>query len=96
MEPDVLHLILCDEIQVDPNNSQRCNALGLITSIRSADASFPVVHPRLFALIVWIGGDGSGELVLRIVEGRSTSTIFRTRTRLVRFVVAQLGRSRGC
>lgn len=87
MGPDVLHLILCDEVQIDPNDYHRCNVLGLITSIRSADTpSFPVVRPQWFALVVWIGGHGSGELVLRIVEDRSTSTVFRTRPRQVRFV----------
>ncbi len=87
MEPDVLHVILCDEVQIDPNNYHRCNVLGLITSIRStATPAFPVARPQFFALVIWIGGHGTGELVLRIIEDRSTSTIFRTRPRQVRFV----------
>jgi hypothetical protein len=84
---DVLHLILCDRVETDPNNYHRCNIFGLITSIRSA-APFPVVHPQLLALIVWTGGQGTGELMLRIIEDRSANTVFRTRPRQVRFVGA--------
>ena len=71
---------------MDPDNYQRCNIFGLITSIRSgAVPPFPVVHPQLLALIVWTGGQGTGELRLRIIEDGSATTIFRTRPRQVRF-----------
>ncbi len=30
MEPDVLHVILCESVQTNPNNLHRCNVLGLI------------------------------------------------------------------
>jgi hypothetical protein len=87
MGPDVLHLILCNRVETGPNNLHRCNILGLITSIRSAAVPpFPVVQPQLLALIVWIGGQGVGELTLRIIEDRSASTVFRTRPRQVRFL----------
>jgi len=57
MEPDVLHLILCDEVQADPNNFHLCNVFGLMNSIRSAAAPpLPVVRPQLLALVIWTGG----------------------------------------
>jgi hypothetical protein len=84
---DVLHLILCDRVETDPNNYHRCNIFGLITSIRSAATPrFPVAHPQLLALVVWTGGQGTGELTLRIVEDGLASVVFRTRPRQVRFV----------
>ena len=87
MEPDVLYLILCTEVQTDPNNFHRYNVLGLITSIRSLTVPpFPVVQPQLLALVVWTGGQGQGELTLRIIEDHTGLTIFRTRPRQVRFV----------
>ncbi len=85
MTLDVLHLILCNDVRTDPNNYHRCNISGLITSIRSS-AGFPVVHPQFLALIVWTGGQGTGDLTLRVVEERSAKTVFRTQPRQVRFV----------
>jgi hypothetical protein len=87
MEPDVLHLILCDGVRTDPHNYHRLNVLGLVTSIRStAMPPFPVVHPLLVALVVWVGGQGTGDLALRIVEDSSGRIVFRTRPRQARFV----------
>src|SRR5438132_4635895 len=87
MTPDVLYLILCNDIQTDSKNYHRCNVLGLITSIRSAAAPpFPVEHPRMIALVVWTGGEGTGELALRIIEDRSGDTVYRTHPRQVQFV----------
>src|SRR5690242_5642432 len=87
MQPEVLYLILCNGVQTDPNNYHRYNVFGLVTSIRSVVAPpFPVVQPELLALVFWTGGQGTGDLELRIVEDRSGSTIFRTRPRQVRFI----------
>jgi Family of unknown function (DUF6941) len=82
---EVLHMILCDRVETDPDNYHRCNVFGLITSIQSA-AQFPVVHPQFVAFVVWTGGQGAGELMLRIIEDVSTKAIFRTRPRPIRFV----------
>jgi hypothetical protein len=87
MKPDVLNVILCDRVETDPNNYHRCNVFGLTASIRSAIAPpFPVVQLELIALVIWTGGHGAGELLLRIIEDRSASTVFRTLSRQVRFV----------
>src|SRR5262249_26486172 len=87
MEPDVLYLIVCNDVQTDPQNYQRLNILGLTSSIWSnARAPFPLLRPLLTVLVVWIGGSEPGELQLRIVEDRSGRAIFRTRPRQVRFV----------
>ena len=44
------------------------------------------MQPEVLALVVWTGGQGAGELVLRIVENHTSQTVFRTRPRQVRFV----------
>lgn len=44
------------------------------------------VRPEFVALVMWIGGQGAGELTLRIVEERLGLRIFRTAPRTVRFV----------
>jgi uncharacterized iron-regulated membrane protein len=40
----------------------------------------------MLALIVWTGGQGAGELLLRISEDRTANTVFQTRPRQARFV----------
>jgi hypothetical protein len=48
MHPDVLHLVLCDNVRSDPGDYYRLDILGLITSIRPVTpATFPVVQSRL-------------------------------------------------
>ncbi|MBM4073814.1 MAG: hypothetical protein FJ271_33590 [Planctomycetes bacterium] len=87
MNPDVLHLIICNDIQEDPKNYHRLNVLGLITSIRSAAVPpFPVRQPELLAFLVWTGGTGKGNLTLRIVAERTGDSVFTTNPREVRFV----------
>jgi hypothetical protein len=78
MKPETLYLILCDEVRTDPNNYHRINIFGLNTTVRStASPPFPVVHSLLCALLVLTGGQGSGELVLRIFHGQTGRVIFR-------------------
>lgn len=87
MEPEVRHLILCDEVRTDPNDFQRLNVFGLITAIRStARPRFPVVRPLLCALLILTGGQGGGELTLRILQDQTGRVVFRSTPRQVRFV----------
>ena len=87
MEPEVRHLILCDDVAVDPDNYQRLNVFGLITRIHSTvQPPFPVVRPLLCALVLLTGGKGGGELSLRILHDPTGAVIFRSAPRQVRFV----------
>jgi hypothetical protein len=87
MQPHVLYLILCDNAQSDPNNYHRINVFGLLTSIQSrAVPPFPVVRPLFCALVVMTGGQGTGELLVRVSRDQTGDIIFNTRPRQVRFV----------
>ena len=87
MEPEVRYLLPCDEVRTDPDNYQRIDVLGLITTIRStADPPFPVVRPLLCALVILTAGQGNGELVLRVFHDATGRVIFRSSPRQVRFV----------
>lgn len=87
MEPEVRYLLPCDDVRTDPDNYQRIDVLGLITAIRStANPSFPIVRPLLCALVILTGGQGNGELVLRIFHDQSGRLVFRSSPRKVRFV----------
>jgi hypothetical protein len=87
MALEALHLIPCDDVVPDPGNYHRLTVVGLLTVIRArAAAPFPVVQPVFSVLLVVTGGQGAGELELRITQDLSGNPIFRTRRRQVRFV----------
>jgi hypothetical protein len=86
MNPVVRYLLLCDDVQTDPNNVLRLNVTGLITHIRATgNPPFPVVRPIFCALLILTDCEGVGELSLRIVEDSTGRVIFRNPTRRVRF-----------
>src|SRR5262245_34665467 len=87
MEPEVRHFILCDDVRTDPDNYHRLDVLGLTMAIRStANPPFPIVHPVLCALVLLTGGQGTGELTLRLFHDRTGRIVFRSPPRQVRFV----------
>ena len=89
MGPEVRYLLPCDEVRTDPDNYQRIDVVGLITTIRStADPPFPVVRPLLCALVILTGGQANGELHLRIFHDATGRIVFRSSPRQVRFVGA--------
>src|SRR5215470_13442362 len=84
---EVLHLILCQRVETDPANYHQLNIYGLITSIRPSTLPlFPLRQSEMVALVVWTGGEGTGEPGLRIIENLSGAKTFQTRSRQVRFV----------
>src|SRR5262245_52876053 len=92
MDPEVVFLILCDDVREDPENYHRIDVTGLLISLRARpETEFPLVHPVFRALLIMTGGRGSGELFLRVVSERTGETIFQTRSRRVRFVGATEG-----
>src|SRR5262245_31929396 len=87
MQPHILYLILCDKVEADPNNYHRLNVFGLLTSLRSSvTPPFPVVQPLFCALVILTGGQGTGEMLVRVRRDQTEEIIFSTRPRQVRFV----------
>jgi hypothetical protein len=86
MPLEALQLIPCDDVTPDPANYHRLTVVGLLSVIRSRAAPpFPVVQPIFCVLLVVTGGQGAGELELRITQDVSGNQILRTRRRQVRF-----------
>jgi len=89
VELEVRYLLPCDDVRTDPDNYQRIDVLGLITTIRSTvDPPFPVVRPLLCVLVILTGGQGTGELILRIFQDQTGRVVFRSTPRQVRFIGA--------
>jgi hypothetical protein len=62
MEPEVRYLILCDEVQTDPQNLLRVDVRGLMTHLRyRSRPSFPVVRPHFCVLVVLAECRGVGK-----------------------------------
>jgi hypothetical protein len=90
MEPEVRHLIVCDQVRIDPQNYHRIDILGLITRLRSTKKPpFPMVRPQLSVFVVLRAGEAAGQtgdLSVRIVQDSTDRLIFHTRPRRIRFV----------
>jgi hypothetical protein len=83
----VRYLILCDDVQADPNSLLRLNILGLLTHIRSTRVpAFPVVRPRFCVLVLLTDCQGTAEVSLRIVQSATGRIVFRNQRRSVQFV----------
>jgi len=87
MPLEALQLIPCDDVAPDPSNYHRLTVVGLLTVIRARAAPpFPVVRPVFCVLLLLTGGQGAGDLELRITQDPTGNQIFRTRRRQLRFV----------
>lgn len=86
--PSVLHFIPCDGALPDPHNILRYNVYGLTTTLHSdADPPFPFRRRHQKLLVVFRGGRGVGEFVIRVVHDESGQIVTRSATpHRVRFV----------
>ena len=86
MGPEVQYLILCDDVQADPNQLLRVNVLGLMSRMRSTAAPpFPFQRPTFCVLVILTGCQGTGELSVRIIHRETGQVIFGNVPRPVRF-----------
>jgi hypothetical protein len=83
MDPQVIHLIMCDRAYHDRRNLLRLNINGLHVRIRT-DQPLPVRHDFV-AVVMMIGIHGSGELWLRVVRDATNRRVAESPRRRVRF-----------
>jgi hypothetical protein len=89
MNPEVLYLILCDDVQADVNNPLQWNIHKLYARLSStASPPFPFIMRQLCVLLVMTRCQGEGELWLRVYEVATGRTVFRDPPRRVRFAGA--------
>lgn len=103
MEPEVVYLIVCDDVQLDPLNLQRINVRGVMARLWSAvNPPFPVRRPEFCVLVMFMGGQGPIVVTIRIKCDATGQTVFRTTPRRCNFtgladeVTGATFRIRGC
>lgn len=86
LHPSVRYLIVCEDVQTDPDTPQRVTLVGLISAIRSIEQpAFPLLYKELcvFLQLTECRGPGDGRIEIRHAD--SDHVVFRTRTRTIPF-----------
>lgn len=86
MEPEIVYLIACDDVETDPHNLHRVNVRGVMARLWSRVVPpFPVIRPEFCVFAMFTGGSGPVDVAIRIVNDASGQTIYRTAARRIRF-----------
>jgi hypothetical protein len=103
IEPVVRHMLLCDDVQHDPDNPVKLNVIGLANILRStADPPFPFKHPQLCVYLHLTGGRGTGQAQVVAVHGDSDQVAFASPVNALSFgsdplaLVGVIFRMRNC
>jgi hypothetical protein len=103
LHPTVRYLIICEDVQTDPDNPRRVTLVGLISTIRSIEQPpFPLRFREMcvFLQLTECRGPAEGRIEIRLAD--SSGVVFRTRTRTIQFgsdpleVVGATFRIRNC
>ena len=86
VHPVVRYLILCEDVQTDPETPRRVSLLGVISAIRSVEQPpFPVLYRELCVFLQLTECRGAAEGRIEIQHADSGQVLFRTRTRTIPF-----------
>jgi hypothetical protein len=103
VHPVVRYLIVCEDVEVDPDNPRRITLVGLIGSIHALEQpGYPLLHQELCVFLQLTECRGAAEGRIEIQHADSGQVVFRTRTRTIPFgndpleVVAVTFRIRNC
>jgi hypothetical protein len=82
--PTVRYLVVCEDVQIDPDNPRRVTLAGLLSAIRSLDQPpFPLLYRELCVFLQLTECRGSAEGRIEIQAADSGQIVFRTRTRTI-------------
>lgn len=82
VNPTVRYLIVCEDVQTDPEHRLRVSLHGLLSAIRSLETpSYPLLYKEfcVFLQLTECRGPGDGRIEIRHAD--SETRIFATRTR---------------
>ncbi len=86
MEPEVVYLIVCDDVQTDPLNLHRINIRGLMTRLWStSDPPFPITRPEFCVFVMFNGAQGPVSIAVRVIDDATGQPVYRTAARRIRF-----------
>ena len=91
VHPSVRYLILCEDVQAEPESSRRVTLVGLISAIRSLEQPpFPLLYREIciFLQLTECRGPADGRIELHHAD--SGQVVFRTRTRTIPFATDPL------
>ena len=86
LHPTVRYLIVCEDIQVDPDNPRRVTLVGLISVIRSLELPpFPLRYREVCVFLQLTECRGPANVRIEIQHADSLHVVFRTQTRNIHF-----------
>jgi Family of unknown function (DUF6941) len=86
VHPVVRYLIVCEDVQTDPEHERRVTLVGLISALRSLDQPpFPVLCRELCVFLQLTDCRGAADGRIEIRHADSDRVVFRTRTRTIPF-----------
>jgi hypothetical protein len=86
VHPVVRYLIVCEDVQIDPDNSRRVSLVGLISAIHSLEQPpFPILYRELCVFLQLTGCRGAAEGQIEIQHADSGQVVFRTQARTIPF-----------
>lgn len=84
IQPVVRYLILCEDVQRDPDHPSRITLVGLLSRIISRNlSSFPLVFPEVCAFLQLTECRGAAAIRVEVIHADSSQPTFRTQTRTV-------------
>ncbi len=82
--PVVRHIIVCEDIVVDPGPPRHVSLINLLGTIRSlSQPPFPLRYPEFCVYVQLTECRGDGDVRLQIEEADTNTSIFKTLTRTV-------------
>ncbi len=79
VDPFIRHMLLCEDVRRDPNNPNKVDVLGLLSTIRAGgESAFPLHLPVLCVYLEVSGGRGVGQARIDCRQADSGQVIFST------------------
>jgi hypothetical protein len=86
VHPIVRYLIVCEDVEMDPDNARRISIIGLLSTIRSLQQPpFPLLYRefRVFLQVTECRGPAEGRVEIR--QADTDHVVFHTQTRTIPF-----------